>query len=374
MKYNKLTYLTYQSFPANTANSLQTIKNLESISKLGINTELIFPLREKISSDSIKTINNFYNTNVEINVTGVKHNYPFGKIKFFEKYLYHISHYLWAKKAVNKIAKNYETNAVFMTRSDWVFHFLIKKNFKVVFECHQTSKLRNFILNKHIEKENSRIIFLNELLKNHYIKNKKNCKYVVLHNGVNLDEFNNFVEKKKQLVFVGNLLRFDKSRNLEFFIKGFVNSQLAREYILIFVGGPKSEAERLKNFVRKSNFNCKIEFTGKLKRKEVIHTMQQSMFGILINSSENQHSYLYTSPIKYFEYIAAELKVIAVDFPSHRNLPLNKKISYFEENNSISLINCLNNLNINSNLVEPSELYEISLRHRAEKIIELLND
>ena len=57
----------------------------------------------------------------------------------------------------------------------------IKKN--VVFECHQYSKLRKLLLAKSLKEEGSKIIFLNENLKNDY-KNQEviKDKSIVLHN------------------------------------------------------------------------------------------------------------------------------------------------------------------------------------------------
>ena len=37
----------------------------------------------------------------------------------------------------------------------------------------------------------------------------------------------------------------------------------------------------------------------------------------------------FTSPLKYFEYIASGLKVVAIDNPTHRNLPYQDKIEFF---------------------------------------------
>ena len=73
-------YITYQTFPASTANSLQTISNIKYFIKNKCDVSLIFPLREKSSSNSIEKIQDFYNILTPINIKGVDHNYPFGKI------------------------------------------------------------------------------------------------------------------------------------------------------------------------------------------------------------------------------------------------------------------------------------------------------
>ena len=73
----------------------------------------------------------------------------------------------------------------------------------------------------------------------------------------------------------------------------------------------------------------RVTILGRVGYSDVAKQLSSSSIGILINSSMNKHSTSYTSPLKYFEYLAARLKVIAVDFPSHRELPFSDKITFF---------------------------------------------
>ena len=115
--------------------------------------------------------------------SGIEHKYPHGKVKYFKKTAYHLSHYFWSKKVVNKYFKK-NKERIFFNSFRLVAYFLAKQGSNVTFECHQTSKLRNFIINKIIGKmENVKFIFLNENL-NSYYKNVKNA--IVLHNGVDI--------------------------------------------------------------------------------------------------------------------------------------------------------------------------------------------
>ena len=79
-----------------------------------------------------------------------------------------------------------------------------------------------------------------------------------------------------------------------------------------------------------------IKVTGRLNRKEIVQELLSSSVGLLINAP-NKHSKYFTSPLKYFEYLAAGLSVVAIDFPAHRVLPNQENIFYFE-NNKNSLI------------------------------------
>ena len=191
---NDLKYITYQTFPSKKANTIQTIDNLKYLKKY-FNVELIFPLRESFSSSNIEDLKEFYGDISGIKFTGTEHKLPFGKFAYFEKYLFLFSHFLWSRKNVKKFIEPGDYKKFFFTRSEWVFYFLSKKGFNVIFECHQFSKVRKLILDKSIKYPNSKILFLNEnLLRDSNIPKEHSNKLMVLHNGV--DE--NYLEKSEE--------------------------------------------------------------------------------------------------------------------------------------------------------------------------------
>tara|TARA_B100001741_G_scaffold97443_1_gene79810 strand:- start:20 stop:739 length:720 start_codon:yes stop_codon:yes gene_type:complete len=191
-------------------------------------------------------------------------------------------------------------------------------------------------------KKNSYIIFTNEILKKEF-KIKKNFEknLLVLHNGYDNDYFEEETKfkKEKKVVFVGKLLRFEKDRNIEFLVNAFSDKRLY-DYKFTIVGGPN----KYKDVIKKKIVDKKIsnvEMLGNLSRSKTIAEIQESEVGILINTEENKHSLLHTSPIKYFEYLKANVKVVAVDFPAHRSLPMSEKIIFFENKNKESFVNAI---------------------------------
>ena len=93
----------------------------------------------------------------------------------------------------------------------------------------------------------------------------------------------------------------------------------------------------------------------------------QSEIGILINNEDN-HALKYTSPLKYFEYLAANLKIVAVDFNSHKKLPFSDNILFFQNNQKLSFINSI--VNSKKTIPVKSEHYEeYSLSKRVKRII-----
>ena len=364
-----INYISYQSFPAETANSLQTISNLKYLKKNNYEVRLFFPLREKNSSDDLKTIQKHYLLNQEIEISGIKHPYPFGKIKYFNKILFHISHYLWARSTTKKFNDDKYKYDFFLTRSDWILFFLAKKNYKIIFECHQYSKVRNFVFNKVAYKDNVKIIFLNNFIRNEF--SEVDSTNTLLPSGVDLEIFDTPEDGKrvsKKISFIGNLFRFGKERSLDMVINAFCSPEL-KDYQLNIVGGPDSEAIKIRRLLSEKNIS-NIKVTGRLNRKEVVQELMSSSVGLLINAPD-KHSKYFTSPLKYFEYLAASLSIVAVDFPSHRVLPNQENIFYFD-NNEDSLIKAVKEA-CNSDF-KKIDLKEISLDNRAKKIIELFEN
>ena len=363
----KLTYITYQTFPANTANSLQTITNIAEIVKQGVGVKLIFPDRDNFSSDNLDQIQKFYGIEQDFEIVKLRHNLPFGKVKFFKKLAYHISHFLWSKKTVKNCINN-SKNEYFFTRSDWIFYFLSKQNKNVIFECHQPSKLRNIILKICLSKETSKIIFLNDNLFKYYEKFINfDSNYIVLNNGYKNVLFRDKVKKKNnQIIFVGELLRFGLTRNIEFIISCFEDKRLDK-YKLKIVGGPNKYIEELKKNI-KNGFPKNIDFLGRLSHLDTIKMLQESEIGLLINSSQNSHSVKFTSPLKYFEYLAADLKIVAVDFDSHRELPLASNILFFNEYSKESFIKCILN-SVNLKPIQEIDYVNFSIENRVKSLL-----
>ena len=368
----EICYLTYQSFPADTANSLQTISNIKYLVKNGVDVELIFPLREKSSNASVNKIKEHYSIKEDFHVTGVKHFLPFGRIKIFESFFFHISHFLWSFFVVTfKIKKTDEKK--FITRSDWILYFLARKGCDILFECHQTSKVRTFIINKSKNFRNVKFIFLNEHLQNYYNINADNSQ--VLHNGVDTEMFSSSVSKldnkREGLIFVGNLRRFNESRGVDFIIDAFKDSKFLQDHKLSIIGGPDQDAQKLRVKIKEFDLQESITVTGRLGRSEIGEVYANSNIGILVNSSSNQHSYRYTSPLKYFEYLYMGLKVIGVDFPSHRALPRNNEINFFQENDISSFETAVKQA-LEKKLPLDIDKEDFSLNTRAKKIISFL--
>ena len=361
-----LNYITYQTFPASTANSLQTISHLNHFALKGWAVKLFFPLREKGSTNNINELNTIYQIDRNIEINGIKHPYPFGKIKLFEKFMYSISHYLWCRNFIKKRIHP-SSEEFYMTRSDWIAYYLAKSGNNVIFEIHNYSKTRNYVLRKISKFENIKLIFLTEGLRNSF--SDLPSKYEIIPSGVDESLFQEVDNKDLDVVFVGNLKRFGQSRNIDFLINAFSENNELQNIKLTVVGGPSEEVVRLKKLLDKGGAN--IDFVGALNRKETIAYVQRAKVGVLINLSTSIHSLKYTSPLKYFEYLYADLNVVAVDFESHHELPESKNIYFYKENDTLDFLTKI----ISALEDEPKAIdkTKITMSTRVEKIIHIFN-
>ena len=322
-------YITYQSFPAETANSIQSIANIIELVRQGNKLSLIFPNREKNSSDKISDLQTYYNFSEVFQIFRLSHPLPFGRINRLNKVFFHISHFIWSFFVVI-FNKNLKFTDLYITRSDWVFLFLSLKKKAVIFECHTESKLRKLLMKYSIKNNSSKVVFVTNSLQTAFSDlDFKPCQDMVLDSGYRAEFFKDKATKKdKHVVFVGNLLRFGKSRDVEFILDCFSNEKL-KDYTLKIVGGPEEYAETLRRDIKEKGTD-NIQLMGRLDQLKTSKILMESTVGILINSKDNKNSILHTSPLKYFEYLAANLNIVAVDFESHKNLPITSNVTYFK--------------------------------------------
>ena len=371
---NKLMYITYQNFPDHTANSLQTRSNIDKLTELGVEIDLIFPLRKKNSSDDLEKLQKFYSVKNNFKPIGIRHEYPFGKINFFNKFFFHLSHYLWSK-SVFKRYKNELKNSIIFTRSDWIFYFFSKHKFKVIFECHSLTKSRKQIIKRSISNENSKIVFLHDnLLADALVKKDYLPRVKVIHNGFDENYFYEEPHKEKfteKLIFNGNITRHGKFRNFEYIFDALNSDKLSTKTLEIY-GANEKESEYLNNLIQFKNVN-NVKIFPYLKRNDIAKKIRESDIGLLINNSDDNHAKYYSSPLKYFEYLGSGLNVLAVNLPSHEKLPFSEYITFFKEGDKDSFINALTDIK-NFPTKEKIKLKEFSSINRAKAIINFIDN
>ena len=364
----KITYITYQGIPSyNTyAYGICTFSTIKHLVKNSYKVDLVFPLREKNATTNISELQDFYEMYLDFEIKPTKHYLPFGRINIFKKYMYIISHILWAYYVSRKYKKE-NTNLIF-TLSDWVFYFLSRKNIRVIYECHDLTNIRKKLVSKSMKSVNSKIICINK-----YIKEDLNLKdgnnVVVLENGYDEEIFSDSLEKqdKIKIVYSGNLQRFGKSRGVVEIIEYFLESKFSDICELHIFGGPEDIANNLKNKFKGNS----IFIHGHTKRSELSKVLGEAQIGILTNV-ESIHAQRHTSPVKYYEYLGSGMNVVATDSLAHKELPIQSAINYFDLNDKTSFINALDNAIKDYEDTEKIDVSKLTLEYRMRKVIDFI--
>ena len=92
-----------------------------------------------------------------------------------------------------------------------------------------------------------------------------------------------------------------------------------------------------------------------------------SDIGIMINSNDHINNLKFTFPLKYFEYLAANLKIVAVNFDSHKNLPFAENINFFDFENKEQFI--MSVLEAKDNNLTDSEILKYSYKNRVKRLV-----
>ena len=176
--------------------------------------------------------------------------------------------------------------------------------------------------------------------------------------------------KKNHVVYAGSLYRFGESRGLEIIFENTLKLEMSDLKIIIISSdekGIKSVEEKIIN----SKSNVDYQILQKLNQKQVGEILSTAKVGLLINNT-SRHADLYTSPLKYFEYLASGLNVVATDLNSHRNLPLSDDIDFYHPNDFNSFQLALKSA-LNKKNQTPLTVQDYSMKKRVNKILDYFN-
>ena len=186
-------------------------------------------------------------------------------------------------------------------------------------------------------------------------------------------------KKINRLIFAGRLNRFGEERGLGIILDAFENKVIQDSFIIDVVGGPEELVKSLQKKIDSRGLGDFFVLHGQQKRSKTIELIQKADIGLLIYDNSNisspnfYHLNFYTSPLKYFEYIRAKLQVVANDFPSHRELPFQEVISYFDNKSAKSLVTTLNTAVIKRREDIYPNVKDFSMENRTKHIIKMFS-
>lgn len=150
---------------------------------------------------------------------------------------------------------------------------------------------------------------------------------------------------------------------------------LPKDTQVYFVGGMEQDIKKLKSLT--SEF--KVNIVGYRPHAEIPYWLKAADILVLPNTAKDHFSKYYTSPLKMFEYMAAERPIVASDLPSIRDILNEENAVFFEPDNAKSLALAIKQLLEDVNLAKKithqghQDVQQYTWDNRAKHILDLIN-
>ena len=371
----KIYYIANARIPSEKAHAIQIAKMSEAFLRAGADLKLLVPWRKT----SEKTSREFYGLKLDIPLKRLPaiDLFNFGWLGFFIGSLsFMVSYfgYLFWKKISG------EEMVIYTIDMD-NFSFLAVPFLKRPYfaELHDAKK-KNIFWNFFFKRIKG-LIVINQLIKEEIKKNFSLAdeKILVFPNGIDLEFFEGFERlaarnrlnlpiNKKIVLYLG---KFYQWKGLEILIE--LASRLDENTLLYFVGGDKKELERITNqSFSRNNIIC----VGQRDYKEIPEWLAAADVLLVLGTKKNEYSYLHTSPMKLFEYLASRRPVVASATPAIKQIVSEKEVWFYEPDDAESLFRAVGEALIKETSEKIENGFEkvknFSWQKRAEDVLNLI--
>jgi len=253
-----------------------------------------------------------------------------------------------------------------------VANYLIKKGFKVIYECHEFFQennpkikfMENYTLNKSFG-----VVFINQYLQNLALKKYalKNVKVIRNGCGFNLQYIKKDFSQINKIYYIGN---FFKWKGVDFLINSLNCSS-----INIYIIGDGDRRDELK---QKSSKN--INFLGFKKRNEIESILKNSKLTVIPNIPTKDSEF--STPIKLYEYLASSNIILSANMETIKEIITDGHNGFLfkagDENDFKEKLKYILSLNskklelVSKNAYETSK--EFTWENRAKNIIQFLEE
>lgn len=157
---------------------------------------------------------------------------------------------------------------------------------------------------------------------------------------------------------------------------------LNNEYLIYIIGGDnKSEdMNNLKDFINQKNIK-NIILTGYVQHSDIKYYLHSADILLLPNSKNSINTYLYTSPMKLFEYMASNRPIIASNVPAYADILKHKTNAYLvEPDNAVEIADAITMLSSNIKIADEisenafKEANKYTWNERSKKILMFIRD
>ena len=339
----KLFYFSNERFPSSSACSIQQMRMCEAFANIGIQTFLVRPLYLDCMRYNKKDIFDFYGVEPVFRIftlpTLLSLSKPAAgkKSRFCIPYIGGLSMQIstWLFILAGWIAGLYHEKTIFYSRNvnaSMVFlrywQFLMKKKqASLCFEVHSLSQQPAHYFKKVLEGSHV-LVSISQALKNALVKGYKidEQKTIVCPDGVQYEQLieprfskndariilNLPKEYSRIVVYTGQIL---PGKGVEYFIRA---AKYLDDVLFVIVGGNPISIADVKNKTQ-CHHQKNVFFSGFVAPRSVSNYQSAADILVLPNTEGSDISQ-FTSPLKLFEYMAAERPIVASDMPVLREI------------------------------------------------------
>jgi glycosyltransferase involved in cell wall biosynthesis len=365
-------YIANIRLPTEKAHGIQIMEMCNAFADLGTKLELIVPNRKTIKDGKLITEDPFkyYGVNSSFKITRL---WCLDWVKW-RRWGFIIQSLSFTLTVVWSILFK---RGIFYTRDELIAACLKILKKRVVWEAHmgQQNLFVKFLINRKVP-----FVVITQGLKNLYVKLGVSEKLIhVAPDGVSLEKFIinesrdearkrfNFDLNSKLILYTGHLYSWKGADTL---------AQTAGQILscanLIFIGGTDKHIQEFKD--RYKDFK-NIKILGKKPHQEMPIYLRSADILVLPNSSKEDISKLYTSPMKLFEYMASGVPIIASDLPSLKEVLDENNAYFFKPDDDGSLARVINKVFLEYGKAELKakkalkDVYQYSWKNRAKNIL-----
>jgi glycosyltransferase involved in cell wall biosynthesis len=362
-------------FPSEKAASLFVAKNAEAFSSHGINIELVIPKRLS-TTDTDPYL--FYNLENKFTVKylPVVDLFMLPFVRKIASYIVNITF----SAALLFYFTNTENNSIIYSNEPLplLAASLVKRN--VFYEMHDFPE-KNFWLYTLLFKRVKGVVIHNKWKRDQVIDRWPSCKDKILveQNAVEVNDYAipvtklearkklSLPEAAKIIIYTGHLYGWKGVDTLAEAVKSLPS------FRVYFVGGTEKDTEFFKaKYAKYEN----VKVMGYRRHSEIPTWQKAADILVLPNSSKENISKYYTSPMKLYEYLASGRPIIASRLPSIEEIVSEETVAFFKADDSKDLSDKIEEVYSQVSFHDPEQQLRLARQHswlsRSKRILSFM--
>jgi glycosyltransferase involved in cell wall biosynthesis len=322
----KILYIANVRMPTEKAHGIQIAKMCEAFGLAGHEVTLVLPKRKNPIHDGIFS---YYHLQKKFKINRIWCLDVIQLYMLLGKWAYYLQSLTFAWSVmyeIRKLRKCENSYDILYTRDIGNLMYISTEK-PIIYEAHNIPQSQPMLFKKLINKI-SKFVVLTQSLKEEFVKIGVNAEKILISpDAVDLAQFGKDMSKlairkkvtlpkdKTIILYTGHLYPWKGVYTMLRAAREFDKD----EYLFVFVGGTNSDSKKFKEKINEIDIK-----NVKLVRHQVHHDMPLFLHAadilVLPNSAEKEIFAKHTSPLKLFEYMAAERPIVASDLPSIREV------------------------------------------------------